>query len=684
MSHVAPLVVPSRPLEDPVLIFALAIFVFLAAPLLLERYRLPGIVGIILVGALVGPNALGLLERDGAIVLLGQVGVIYLMFLAGLEIDVADLAENPAESVTFGLLSFVIPQAVGTVAGVALLDMSVPAAALYASVFASHTLLAYPVVARLGLVKNRAITAAIGGTVITDTLALLVLAVVVAATAGALTALFWVRLAVGLALFFVGTWVLLPRAGRWFFRTVTEESYFEYLFVLLAVFVAAYAAELAGVEPIIGAFVAGLALNRLIPKRGVLMNRLEFVGNAIFIPFFLLSVGMLVDVRALLLGGDTLLVAASLVVLVLLTKYAAAWVSGRLFGYSRAEVESAFGLTLGQAAAALAVTLVGFEIGLFDRAVVNGVVAMILVISVVSPAVVSRAGRRLALAADAVAEPAPARRLLVPFSRNTEYRTGLLDLALSLRDPDSDDPIYTVTVVPPDDIERTEQAIASVEAAGASAGEYAAGAEVAVDSQTRVNHNVASGIAQAALENRISAIVLGWDGARSRTQRTFGSVIDRVLRGTTQLVVVARVRAPLNAVDELLVVLPPDVEHAAGFPEAAHVAKTLAEDLGATLRVVGVEGDPAELERGLEAVSPDVPLAVERADDFDAALARVEEASGPGVLPVCFSARRGHLGWHPELQTLPGRIAALSEENFAVIYPATRPTDDRRFLKIRE
>jgi len=211
------------PFEDPILVFAIAVMCFLVAPIVMERYRLPGIVGIILVGALIGPNAAGLLDRSETIVLLGTVGVVYLMFLVGLEINLAEFRDNRDQSIGFGVLSFLIPQVVGTVVGIYLLGFSLLTALLFASVFASHTLLAYPVINRLGISDNRAVTAAIGGTILTDTLALLVLAVVAAATHGDLTVGFWLQLTAGLLVFFAGAWVLIPRLGRLFRTSFSRE-----------------------------------------------------------------------------------------------------------------------------------------------------------------------------------------------------------------------------------------------------------------------------------------------------------------------------------------------------------------------------------------------------------------------------------------------------------------------------
>lgn len=674
------------PVDEPVLIFALAMIVFLVAPLVLQRYKLPGIVGIILVGAAIGPNALGVLERDETIVLLGEVGLIYLMFVAGLEIDIDQFFANADRSVVFGLLSFLVPQAVGMAAGVWVLDLSVAAAALFASIFSSHTLLAYPVANRLGIVGDEAVTVAIGGTILTDTLALLVLAVVAASAQGALDAAFWVRLTVGLTVFFAGVWVLVPRIGEWFFRTLNEESYFEFLFVMAVLFVCAYLAELAGVETIVGAFLAGLVLNRLIPESGPLMNRVEFVGNALFIPFFLLSVGMLVDLGALADGSETLVITAVLVVSVLATKLAAAWMTGVAYGYGRDQVLSMFGLSLGQAAAALAIVLIGFDLGIdgFDQNMINAVVLMILVASLVSPAVVERAGSAIARSTDRAGyDPGEtAQRILVPFSESSEYRERLLELALAIRDPRSAEPIRALTVVRPG--ERAEDEVVRAERVLERTVEHAAGAEVPVSTQTRINHNVASGIVNASAENRITTLVIGWDGARSRRQRTFGDTIDQVLGRTERLVLVSRVRDPLNAVGEVVLLLPPGIDHNAGFAEALHAVNVVAAGSGARIRAVVVEDDVERYERAFDRVEPAVSTTVERVDDWKALLGMLRDDVSRGDLVVCMSARRGNLGWHPQLQTLPKSISTLHAGSFVVVYPASaKRADDRQFLRLR-
>ncbi|WP_440772425.1 cation:proton antiporter domain-containing protein [Natronorubrum sp. DTA28] len=674
------------PFDDPVLIFGLAMVIFLVAPLVLKRYRLPGIVGIILIGAAIGPNGVHLLERDATIQLLGEVGLIYLMFIAGLEINLNQFIEYKDRSIVFGLFSFVIPQAVGTVVGVYVLGLSLGAASLFAAIFASHTLLAYPVVNRLGIATDEAMTATIGGTILTDTLALLVLAVVIASVDGVLDAAFWLQLGVGLTLFFVGIWLLVPRLGRWFFRIHGDESYFEFLFVMAVLFICAFLAELVGVEHIIGAFLAGLALNRLIPESGPLMNRIEFVGNALFIPFFLLSVGMLVDARVVLEGAGTLVIAGSLIVMVFATKYVAAWATGRVYGYDRDQVLGMFGLSVGQAAAALAIVQIGFEAGVpgFDQDMINAVVLMILVVSLVSPALVERAGGALVRAREHEEyDPSDTRqRILVPVSASSKYRESLLDLAFTIRNERDDEPIHTVAVVRPEANVRTEAKVAKAEALLDEMEAYASGAEVPIEEHTRVNHNIASGIVHSAVENRITTLVIGWDGARSRTQQVFGHTIDRVLSRTTQLALVGRVRERLNTTRRIVLVLPPGIDHNDGFSEALHTVKLISEQTGAPIRGLVIDGDRAQCQRLFGLVEPDAPGEFVDLTDWDELLAALRDDVRSDDLVVCMSARRNDIGWDPRLQTLPKSISTLTNGNFVVMYPATEErADDRQFLR---
>lgn len=283
----------SGPITEPVPVFLIIMAIMLVAPLLFERFKLPGIVGLILAGVVVGPNGLGMLERDSTIILLGTVGLLFLMFMAGLETSLDDLKYNADKATIFGLATFALPMVIGT-AAMLLLGYGWLAAILVASCFASHTLLALPIVTKLGIMRMPAVTVTLGATLITNVLALLVLAIVVRAHQGSLTLGFWLFLIPALTIY---TWATLwgvPKVGRWFFRRFGHDEGAEFTFVVATLFVVSYAAELIDIEPIIGAFLAGIAITQLIPQLSPLMNRIQFVGNTLFVPFFLISVGMLI------------------------------------------------------------------------------------------------------------------------------------------------------------------------------------------------------------------------------------------------------------------------------------------------------------------------------------------------------------------------------------------------------
>ncbi|HNF39005.1 MAG TPA: cation:proton antiporter, partial [Chitinophagaceae bacterium] len=300
------------PLKNPVLIFSLILFIILLSPILLKRLNIPGIIGLIISGVIIGPHGLNILAKNSAVDLFSTIGLLYIMFIAGLELDMNEFKANRNKSIVFGFFTFIIPLAIGFPVCYYLLKYNFDASFLTASMFATHTLVAYPIVSKLGISKNQAVAITVGGTILTDTAVLIILAVIMGKSQGTLNQEFWVQLGVSLTIFSIIMFLIIPRIAKWFFRKLESEKHSHYIFVLSVVFFAAFLAEVAGVEAIIGAFVAGLALNKLIPHSSALMNRIEFIGNALFIPFFLISVGMLVDISVLFSGPMAWIIAITL------------------------------------------------------------------------------------------------------------------------------------------------------------------------------------------------------------------------------------------------------------------------------------------------------------------------------------------------------------------------------------
>lgn len=653
----------ARPLTDPVLIMAVATAAFLVAPFLARWTRLPAIVVLIVLGAAVGPAGAGLLQRDPTIVLLGTVGLLYLMLVAGLELDLQGFARHRGRSLVYGALSFGLPALLALLAA-PLVGFGTAAVLLAVAIVASHTLLAYPVAQRLGLARDPAVTTVVGGTLVTDTLSLTVLAVGSALATGDVGLGFLLRLVGSLALYAAVVVLVLPRVARGFFRNTDAEETGRFVFLLTAMFLSAAFAQGAGAAPIIGAFLAGLSLNRLVPNASVVMTRVRFFGDALLIPFFLLSVGMLVDLRVLA-SLETLGYALLFVALVFLGKGGAGLLAGRLLGFGRAQRWLMAGLSLPQAAGTLAVTFVGLELGVFGPVVVNAIVALILVSCLVGASLVERAGREVVLTrpADLDATAAP-HRILVPVA-NPSTAERLLDVAFLVREPGSDEAVYPISVVR--DEGDVEARVAAAERVLAHAVVYAAEADVPVVPLTRVAINPAVGIVQSAREQRITDVILGWRGASSAQRATFGGIIDQVVERGEAQVLVCRLEQPIATVRTAFLLLPPAVDYNPGFFAAAALLKRLLSGLGAPVTALAVKSDAQRLQRRFADVPGALELRFEAAAGWSAVVRTLQERAGPEDLVVMVGARPGTAAWTPALDRLPGLLARLGTSFVAVV-----------------
>jgi Kef-type K+ transport system membrane component KefB len=657
------------PLSDPILVFTVLILTLLAAPLLAERLRVPDLVLLLLAGVLLGPKGFGVLERDTAVTLFGSVGLLYIVFLAGLEIDLERFARTGGRSVTFGLITFSLPQGLGLLAARYILGFDWVSAVLLASMFASHTLLMYPIASRLGIGRAEPVVVTVSGSVVTDTLALLVLAVIANSVRGVdLGLAFWAEILLGMVGLLLLTLVGVPRLTRWFFGNVTEAGGAQFLFVLAILCACAYLSHFAKLQPVIGAFLAGVAFNRLIPRHSVLMNRVVFTGTTLFIPFFLISVGMLVDPIGLVSDPRAWLVTGTMVVMVVSTKFAAAWLSGRLFGYSRDGTRVMFGLSVVQAAGTLAAVLIGYELGIFGEAVLNGAIAMIAVTGPLGAWMVERHGRRLAEQALPLPPPPGAeQRLLVPVA-NPAYADRMLNLAFLLRDKERPGAIHPITIVRDDD--EIEASVAQGEQLLAHCLAHASSAEMAVSPSVRVAVNKTDGILRAAKELRISLLLAGWGGEATARTRLFGTVMETLIDQCPQRLLFCRLVRPLNTTRRLLVLLPPLVERRGDLKPLLAEARHLARQAGADLRVYLSSRAQRGLKRAVEGLRPSRTNSVFEAGSFAEARARLLAEIGDDDLVLLLGERRGGVLWMPAQDRLPETvIARFPDNNLLLAYP---------------
>lgn len=521
----------SLPLTAPAWVFLTLFLVALVMPIAAERIRLPGVLGSVLGGLIVGPQVLGLLELPGLVTQLGGFGILYLMFLAGLELDLEALGRDKRHAVVFGLLTFAIPILVGTATNL-VLGFGLAAAILIGSFWASHTPVVYPIIRRYGLASDPSVTVTLGATFITNTLALIVLAVVVAVEAsGSPPALVAIRLIFGFAVLSGVAFQLVPKLTLWFFRGLGQDGILRFLFVMVCLLGVSVVADLAGTEPIIGAFFAGLALNRLVPNTGFLMRRIEFVGSAILIPVFLVSVGMLVDISTVT-DPRTLVLAGAFTAVTVVTKYAAAWITGRLYGFDRPRVEMMFSLSVAQAASTLAAAIVGLRAGIIDETAVNATLLVILLTIVIASWTAGKAAQTIPLPAST----GPSRlgsRVLVPVARlDTTDRLMELALRLARTDAGSVIPLHVVTT-------RDSAAVARGRKLQLAAERFISSHGAEADGVVRIDSSVVRGISHAALETEASVVLIGWTETSTTRRTVLGSVVDDVVSRVPAPVVVA-------------------------------------------------------------------------------------------------------------------------------------------------
>lgn len=529
----------SLPLTDPVLKFLLILIIILSAPLLLNKLKVPHLLGLIIAGAIIGPYGLNLVLRDSSIILSGTAGLLYIMFLAGLEIDMGDFKRNSGKSLVFGMYTFLIPMGLGIVAGYYVLNFSMETSILLASMFASHTLIAYPIISRLGITKDKSVSITVGGTMITDTLALLVLTVIVGMATGQTGDYFWTRLSVSVIVFALFVVIVFPLIGRWFFKRV-QDSISQYIFVLVMVFLGAYLAQLAGMEAIIGSFLAGLALNRLIPHSSPLMHRVEFIGNSIFIPFFLIGVGMLINYRVFFTSFETIKVGIVMIIIATAAKYAAAWLTQKTFRMSVDQRRVIFGLSNAQAAATLAAVMVGYNvilgqtpegepIRLLNESVLNGTILMILVTCTMASFSAQRGAHNLAVAQISEEKrqvEEHKERILIPVS-NEETAEELVNLSLAVKSPKNMRFLYALKVL--DNQSTEEGSVKQAKRLLENAALTAAATDTHLQELLRYDLNVPNAVLSVILEHSITDLVLGLHKEKGISTSFLGRITEDIL-----------------------------------------------------------------------------------------------------------------------------------------------------------
>ncbi len=550
------------PITDPVIKFLIILFIILIVPILSDKIRIPHLLGMILAGVLIGDYGLNLISRDSSIILSGTAGLLYIMFLAGLEIDLNDFKRNAGKSSVLGLYGFIIPMLLGSLAGLFLLKFSLSASILMASMFASHTLITYPIVSKLGISKNRAVNISVGSTLISNVLALIVLAIIVNANNEHTNRFFWILMAIKFLGFSLIILYGFPWIAREFFKRY-QDAVLQYIFVLFIVFLGAVLSQLAGIEGIIGAFLAGLAINKLIPNTSPLMNRIDFVGNAIFIPFFLIGVGMLINLKAFITGTETIKVAILMSLLATFGKYLAAVLTRKQLKFTKSEGLLIFGLTNSQAAATLAAVMVGHSLGILNDSVLNGTIVMILVTCTISSFATQRAARRILLSETTSDDSNPTReRILIPIS-NPATVEELIHFSLLIKSKKNIENILTLNII--SDTEKNYQSEKQAEILFDKAKKTAAAADISIKTLLRYDKSSIDGIVSVAKEQNISDIIIGLHAKSGDKDTFFGKIIPGILTSKNIDVFILHAYQPISTLKKHRIIVPEFAEFESGF-----------------------------------------------------------------------------------------------------------------------
>lgn len=656
---------------DPVLIFFIVLVIILLAPVLLNRLKIPHIIGMIVAGVVVGPYGIDLLARDASFEIFGQVGILYLMFLAGIEIDMYHLKKNLGKGMCFGAYTFFVPMILGTVTSYCLLHLDWLTSILLASMYASHTLIAYPVISRFGLTKSSTVIITIAGTIVTVLGALIVLAVCVGIHVdGEFNPGTVLMLLLRLVVYCIVVVYAFPRVTRWFFKKYND-NITQFVYVLAMVFLASYSAKMIGLESVLGAFFAGLVLNRYIPNMSPLMNRIEFVGNAIFIPYFLIGVGMLINVEVIVKGWDALYVAVVMSVVATLCKWIAAWMTQVTYRMSGLDRRMIFGLSNAQAAATLAAVMIGFNIGMFDESVLNGTIVMILVTCTISSIVTEQAAAKMKLqqmqseGEGKVDKVARSRNTLISVA-NPITAGALVDLAMLMRNPYArTGKMYALHV-------RNDNSEGS-KAIGRNSLELAVQAAASVDVRLmpieRYDLNFVTGLVNTIEERDVSEVILGMHRKATIIDSFFGSKIEQLLASTHKMLVITRCFIPVSTITRIVVSVPPKSQYETGFTGWVAALGNLTRQLGCRI----IFCCPVEVQSYIRAVLKRDGFEirseyrdVEEWDDFVLLANKVLDDD----LFVVVNARRASVSFDSSMDQLPAFLQKyFSRNNLIVIYP---------------
>ena len=661
----------SYPLQGPVEIFLLVLLIILVCPILFRRLGIPQIVGLILAGIFVGPYGANILERDASFEIFGQVGILYIMFMAAVEINMFHLKKNLGRGVLFGLITFAIPTIFGIFGSRWAFGASWSTCILISTMYAAHTLISYPIVSRFGLQNSKPAVIAVCSTLVTVLLALLVLAGVVDATeSGEFHFRNFVNLLWKMVAYALGMGFLLHYFTKYFFRSISDQIN-QFIYVLAMVFLSSLMASVIGLESILGAFYAGLILNHFIPERSGLMGRLKFVGNAIFIPYFLIGVGMLINVHVIFKSWNVGWVALNMAVIAMVAKWLSAYGASKIFGFDRAGRRLMFGLTSGKAAATIAAALIGFQHGLLTEDMLNGAVLMILVSCIFSSVSTQTAAKKMRmelteaeLKRDSETEPGEFARQLVAVA-NPVTAENLMKLALLMRHRNNKNPVTAVFVRNSDDARRVQAGRNSLEIAVAAA----QAVDIEVKDIERYDINVVAGVTNEAKQNQATDIMIGLHRKSNLVDTFFGNLTEQLMNATNRMIFISRCFTSVDTLARLIVLVPDKAEYETGFQTWVERISNLASQLAAKAIFLSYETTAGFIRNIIISEGYAIRHEYRTLNTWDDFIFHSRDINEDDIF-IIIGARKGSVSHNPDLENMAAYLQKNhAKDNLIFIYP---------------
>ena len=665
------------PITSPTLIFFVVLLIILLAPIIMGKLRIPHIIGMVLAGVLIGEHGLHLLDRDNSFELFGKVGLLYIMFLAGLEMDMESVKKNSRRILWFGLLTCLVPLVLTYVMAMWLLDYSSTASFLLGCIMASNTLIAYPIISRYGMGRHPSVMLSVGASMLSLFMALMMLAALSASYSKDVGIGFWMLFIVKFAAFCAFSIWGIPKVTRYFLRRYSD-AIMQFIYVLSVMFLSAALSEAIGVEGIVGAFIAGLILNRYIPHVSPLMNRIEFTGNAIFIPYFLIGVGMLINVGSLFEGWRMLGVVALIVFFGTFGKALAAYISSILFRLTKAEGHMMFGLTCAHAAGAIAMVMVGMRLEvspghyLVNNEMLNGVVIMILFTCIISTLMTEKASQELTLSGalhhrqHAVGGSSADEKVLLCV-KYPDIAPQLLELALMMRNTKRKNDLVALNVVYDGNnaSEQREDGLRLLERLQ----QRASAADLQMQTQVRLSSNIANGIKHAFREFGCSEIIMGMHVHTDVNPKFWGEFLQSLYNGLNRQIVLTRFVQPLNTLRRIQVAVPSRAEFEPGFHRWLERLARMAGNLDCRIQFHGRNESMELIRQYINNHHPSVRAEYTYMAHWNE-LPRLAEQIREDHMFVVITARKGTISYKTALERLPKELMQhFSGKNLMILFP---------------